>query len=112
MTNIPITTPPPPDIEAASRGLAAVLAADPGFDDALAAAEALSVLSDVISPYPALDYPNGNAVDGHGDVDQLLVAVLVHLDAAIKAARGVEEATRCAHAARVLRTHRTAGGTR
>lgn len=109
MTNIPSST-PPPDIEQASRGLAAVLASDPSFDDALAAAEALSVLSDVVPPYPPLDYPAPPAVEV--DVEQAVAVVLAHLDVAIDSARGVEEATRCAHAARVLRTHRTGGGSR
>lgn len=108
MTNIETTT-PAPDVEAASRALAAILAGDPHFGDALAAAEALSILSDVISPYPPLDYPAGPV---HADVDEAIDAVLSHLDTAIDTAHGVAEAARCAHAARVLRTRRARRGTR
>lgn len=105
MTNIPIST-PPPDIAAAGRGLAAVLANDPRYEDRLAAAEALSILADVIPPYPPLEYPAGTYVN----VDAAIGEVLNHLVAAIDAGLTVEEATRCGHAARVLRERWRTGG--
>lgn len=104
MTNIE-TTAPAPDVEAASRTLAAILAGTPDVDDALAAAEALSILSDVITPYPPLEYPTVTGVTA--DVDEAIDAALSHLDNAIVSANGNEAAARCAHAARVLRTRRT-----
>ena len=64
MTNIE-TTAPAPDIEAASRTLAAILAGTPAVNDALAAAEALSILSDVITPYPPLEWPGRALWPGH-----------------------------------------------
>jgi hypothetical protein len=91
------TTPPPPAIEAASITLSEVLAGDLDIEQKLAVAEALAVLSDVTPPYPPL-----RATSGVTPLIPGVRAALASLREAIDGAHSVEEASRCAMAARAL----------
>jgi hypothetical protein len=98
MTQHP-TSPPSATIEHARTVMAAILAAPLPLEDRLSVGEALSVLSDVLPPYPPLPDPE------HPEPDVLVAVedVLAMLDLAILHSRGVEEVIRCGSAARILR---------
>ena len=87
-----------PSLDAARAALAAVLDGTRAADtDRLAAAEALAALSEVRPPYPP---PNpGQAGHPHA----LLAEALDRLDAAIGEAGSIDELTRIATAALILR---------
>ena len=129
MTQLSIpTTPIPPALDAARRALAALtstaLVADTDLTDddladdvelaaevdRLAAVEALAVLSDVRPPYPPLPDPidpidpiDTSNPGGPLDTGTVLAQVLDHLEAAIDEATSIQELTRIAAAALVLR---------
>jgi len=92
------TQPEPAGVAAARRGLSALLRAPLSIDDELAAAEALSVLSDVAPPYPPMAAPLATPIG----VDALFAEVQGSLSAAVAAASTVEEALRCSQAARIV----------
>jgi hypothetical protein len=75
------TTPIPASVDAARRVLAAVLAADPLPEDALAVSEALSALVDVHPPYPPL-----GAEDDPTEPDVGIPTALAYLDEALNQA--------------------------
>jgi hypothetical protein len=91
-------TPISPSLDAARHALAAVLdGGDANDRDRLAAAEALAVLSEVRPPYPP-------TVSGEAGWPHVLLAdALARLEAAIGEAGSIDELTRIATAALILR---------
>ena len=93
------TTPIHDDISRARHGLIRMLGnSTDDLEDQLTVIEALAVLEDVNPPYP----PPGECGDPWA-VAEGLPAVLAALTSAIEAAPTAAEATRAAHASRILR---------
>jgi hypothetical protein len=91
-------TPISPSLDAARRALAAVLdATHVDHRTRLAAAEALAVLSEVRPPYPPA------TGSGAGTPEVLLADALARLETAIGEAGSIDELTRIATAALILR---------
>jgi hypothetical protein len=94
----PITQPEPPDLAAATRALAAVLAGDLDVDVRLILNHALLTLTDVHPPYPPMPEPAAPLPleDGLGVAAAALAAV-------IETSQSIGEVTRAALAAKTLR---------
>jgi hypothetical protein len=94
----PITQPEPPDLAAATRALAAVLAGDVDVDVRLTVNHALLTLADVHPPYPPMPEPAAPL-----PLEDGLETAAAALAAVIETSPSIGEVTRAALAAKTLR---------